>query len=137
MKPEVAEFMGIVLAARDVARAACDKAIEEHKAYIAKSDRPDRHYDHIGACGFAWVEVSSKGRTPFTNAMIALNKMEGAAPLSSKWGERQTYGQKRWMFWNPGEYHGQNINAKEAGAEAFAAYLTASGIPAYARSRLD
>jgi hypothetical protein len=40
-------------------------------------------------------------------------------------------------MWNPGELPVQNIDIKEAGAEAYATYLRTLGLTAYAGSRLD
>jgi hypothetical protein len=40
-------------------------------------------------------------------------------------------------MWNPGGLNVQNIDIKEAGADAYAKYLTALGLTAYSGSRLD
>jgi hypothetical protein len=40
-------------------------------------------------------------------------------------------------MWNPGGLNVQNIDIKEAGADAMATYLQALGLNAYSGSRLD
>ena len=45
---------------------------------------------------------------------------------------------KSFQLWNPGGYGGQNVDIKEAGAEAYAAkFQEITGITIYAGSRLD
>ena len=76
------------------------------------------------ACGFAWVSIHGvKGNTK-------LGKMLKAA------GVRQDY-QKVFQIWNPSEHNAQNVDTKEAGAEAAAKVFEKYGFTAYAGSRLD
>jgi hypothetical protein len=86
-------------------------------------------YHKIGgdryACGFAWTEVYVE-RT---------NSKEAKELLKA--GFKKSYKSKCLDYWNPGQLGVQNIDIKEAGAEAFAKYLTALGFKAYAGSRLD
>tara|TARA_B110000908_G_scaffold146482_1_gene177479 strand:+ start:2164 stop:2454 length:291 start_codon:yes stop_codon:yes gene_type:complete len=44
---------------------------------------------------------------------------------------------KAYSIWNPGQYHGQSMDVKEAGARAYANVLTAYGFRASAGSRAD
>jgi hypothetical protein len=86
-------------------------------------------YNEIGgdryACGFAWVDVY----VDRTNSKQAKELL--------KVGFKKDYKPKCLSFWNPGGLGVQNIDIKEAGAEALATYLTALGLKAYAGSRLD
>ena len=77
------------------------------------------------ACGFAWVDVYV-GRTNSKQAKELI-----------KVGFKKDYKPKCLSFWNPGGLGVQNIDIKEAGAEAMATYLTSLGLKAYAGSRLD
>jgi hypothetical protein len=78
-----------------------------------------------GACGFAWVEVY----VDRTNSKQAKELIKA--------GFRKDYKPKCLSMWNPGELPVQNVDIKEAGAYAYANYLTALGLKAYAGSRLD
>ena len=76
------------------------------------------------ACGFAWVNILGvKGNTK-------LGKMLKAA------GVRQDY-TKAFQIWNPSGLPVQNVDCKEAGAEAAAKVFQKYGFEAYAGSRLD
>jgi hypothetical protein len=78
-----------------------------------------------GACGFAWVDVY----VDRTNSKQAKELIKA--------GFRKDYKPKCLSMWNPGELPVQNIDIKEAGAYAYANYLQALGLKAYAGSRLD
>ena len=87
-------------------------------------------YDKMGrkdqfACGFAWVDVY----VDRTNSKQAKELIKA--------GFRKDYKPKCLSMWNPGELPVQNIDIKEAGAEAMATYLRSLGLNAYAGSRLD
>jgi hypothetical protein len=87
-------------------------------------------YDKMGrkdayACGFAWCEVY----VDRTNSKQAQELIKA--------GFKKDYKPKCLSFWNPGNLPVQNIDIKEAGAEALATYLKALGLTAYAGSRLD
>jgi hypothetical protein len=87
-------------------------------------------YDKMGrkdqfACGFAWV-----------NVYVDRTNSKQAKELIAA-GFRKDYQPKCLSMWNPGELPVQNIDIKEAGAEAMATYLRALGLNAYAGSRLD
>ncbi len=76
------------------------------------------------ACGFAWVNIYGvKGNTK-------LGKMLKEA------GVRQDY-TKAFQIWNPSGLPVQNVDCKEAGAEAAARVFQKYGFEAYAGSRLD
>jgi hypothetical protein len=77
------------------------------------------------ACGFGWVEVYVD-RTNSTQAKELI-----AA------GFRKDYKPKCLSMWDPAGVPTQSISVKEAGAEAYAEYLRALGLNAYAGSRLD
>jgi hypothetical protein len=77
------------------------------------------------ACGFAWVEVY----VDRTNSKQAQELL--------KVGFKKDYKPKCLSMWNPGGLGVQNIDIKEAGADALATYLQALGLKAYSGSRLD
>jgi hypothetical protein len=77
------------------------------------------------ACGFAWVDVY----VDRTNSKQAKELIAA--------GFKKDYKPKCLSMWNPGGLGVQNIDAKEAGADAMATYLRALGLTAYAGSRLD
>jgi hypothetical protein len=77
------------------------------------------------ACGFAWVEVY----VDRTNSAQAKELIKA--------GFKKDYKPKCLSMWNPGGLGVQNIDIKEAGADALATYLSALGLKAYSGSRLD
>lgn len=77
------------------------------------------------ACGFAWVDVYVER----TNSKQAKELIRA--------GFRKDYKPKCLSMWNPGGLPVQNIDAKEAGANAMAEFLRTQGLNAYAGSRLD
>ena len=77
------------------------------------------------ACGFAWVDVFvDRTNSKQARELIAAGFKKGYKP-------------KCLSMWNPGELPVQNIDIKEAGADAYAVYLRALGLNAYSGSRLD
>lgn len=76
-------------------------------------------------CGFAWVDVY----VDRTNSKQAKELIKA--------GFRKDYKPKCLSMWNPGGLAIQNIDAKEAGAQAMARFLQQQGFEAYAGSRLD
>jgi hypothetical protein len=87
-------------------------------------------YNKIGgdqyACGFAWVEVF----------VDRTNSKEAKELLAA--GFRKDHKPKCLSMWNPGGLNVQNVDIKEAGAEAMARVLRDKlGLRAYAGSRLD
>jgi hypothetical protein len=85
-------------------------------------------YARVGerdACGFGWVEVY----VDRTNSKQAKELIAA--------GFRKDYKPKCLSMWDPAGVPTQSISVKEAGAYAYAKYLTALGLKAYAGSRLD
>ena len=77
------------------------------------------------ACGFAWVDV-----------FVTRTNSKQAQELI-KAGFKKDYKPKCLSMWNPGELPVQNIDIKEAGADAMAEFLRTLGLEAYSGSRLD
>jgi hypothetical protein len=76
------------------------------------------------SCGFAWVNIYGiKGNTK-------MGKTLKAAGISQDYS-------KAFSIWNPSEHNAQNIDTKEAGADAAAKVFEKYGFTAYAGSRLD
>lgn len=76
------------------------------------------------ACGFAWVEIYGiKGNT-------RLGKAFKEAGVSKNYNGA-------YQLWNPSGLQVQNVDVKEAGAEAAAKVFQKYGFRAYAGSRLD
>ena len=85
-------------------------------------------YQRIGErdmCGFGWVEVY----VDRTNSKQAQELIKA--------GFRKDYKPKCLTMWDPAGVPTQSISVKEAGADAYATYLTALGLKAYGCSRLD
>jgi hypothetical protein len=85
-------------------------------------------YQRIGerdACGFGWVEVV----VDRTNSKQVKELIKA--------GFRKDYKPKTLSMWDPAGVPTQSISVKEAGAQAYATYLQALGLRAYAGSRLD
>jgi hypothetical protein len=101
------DYRAIIEAASAAASAASAKYITDHGASPVN-------------CGFAWVEVRPC-RGPFITAMKKLSA-EANGKRHSLFGGRSDY-HKCWMFWGPGDYNGQDMSAKHAGAQAFANVL--------------
>jgi len=83
-----------------------------------------------GACGFAWTTVypANKGNTKAGKAeRVILEQM----------GFRKDWTGKAYEIWNPSGSPVQNIDVKEAGANAAALVLRKYGFKAYSNSRMD
>ena len=95
-----------------VARSETDRYLREH---------PDDWFP----CGFAWVRLG--GRDPAVNW------------LKKNYGDRAGHRghPTGWDIWNPSGSTTQCMEAKLAGAKAFALVLQTAGIDAYADSRMD
>jgi hypothetical protein len=99
----------------------------------AAQDFLDQHYggQDQGACGFAWVTYYplSKGNT---------RDGKEERRLMESIGFRKDYTGKAWQLWNPAQIGAQNVDAKMAGARAYADTLMAEvGIKVYPGDRLD
>ena len=82
-------------------------------------------HGEMAYCGFAWVDVFVE-RT---------NSKE--AKLLKEIGFKRDYKPKCLNLWSPGNYHGQSMDVKEAGARAYAEVLQKHGFRAYMGSRAD
>lgn len=85
-------------------------------------------YQQVGerdACGFGWTEVY----------VTRTNSKEAQELIKA--GFRKDYKPKCLTYWDPAGVPTQSISVKEAGADAFATYLTALGFKAYSCSRMD
>ena len=110
---DVNELKTIVAQAKKAAyEAASDYLVE-------KLDGKDNY-----PCGFAWVNIYGvKGNTKQGKAFKAA-------------GIEKDYS-GAYSIWNPGNVNVQNVDVKEAGAQAAADVFTSYGFKAYAGSRLD
>lgn len=81
-------------------------------------------------CGFAWVTYYPKNKGN-TAAGKAERKLFESIGFSKDWTG------KAWQLWNPSRHITQNVDVKEAGAEAYAALFREAGYTVYAGSRLD
>ena len=81
-------------------------------------------------CGFAWVTVypEHKGNT---------KQGKAERKILEAMGFRKDWTGKAYELWNPGNYAGQSMDVKEAGAQAYAEVLRTAGFKAYAGSRAD
>jgi len=97
-------------------------------------DAAQKMYDRIGgdrfACGFAWVTIypHNKGNTRAGRSEREILKALGF---------KKDWTGKAYEMWNPSGSPVQNIDIKEAGANAAALVLRRYGFNAYANSRLD
>ena len=85
-------------------------------------------YQKVGerdACGFGWVDVY----VDRTNSAQAKELIKA--------GFRKDYKPRCLSMWDPAGVPTQSVSVKEAGAYAYAEYLTKLGLKAYAGSRLD
>lgn len=108
-----AQITDIVSEACKEARQAAEKYFQEQLGGV------DRY-----ACGFAWVVLQGiKGNTK-------LGKMLKAAGVKQNWA-------REFEIWNPSGMGCQNVDTKEAGADAAAKVFRKYGFDAHAQSRLD
>ena len=105
---------------KDIVAEACMAARDAAELYFqTKLGGRDQY-----SCGFAWVNIYGiKGNTKLGRTL-------------KEAGIRQDYS-KAFSIWNPSGLPVQNIDCKEAGAEAAAKVLQKYGFTAYAGSRLD
>jgi hypothetical protein len=85
-------------------------------------------YQQVGerdACGFGWVDV-----------FVDRTNSKQAKELIAA-GFKKDYKPKCLSMWDPAGIPTQSISVKEAGAQAYADYLRALGLKAYAGSRMD
>jgi len=104
------------------------------KAQARAQARSEQEYqragntDHVGACGFAWVDITQFEGKPI-KGNTRVGKMLKQAGIAQNWNRQFS----QWCNW----YGGQSIDIKEAGAEEFAKVLEAYGFTARVGSRLD
>jgi len=95
---------------------------------IIAQQAAEAKYQQVGerdACGFGWTEVY----------VSRTNSKEAKELIRA--GFRKDYKPKCLTYWDPAKLPTQSISVKEAGADAFATYLTALGFKAYGCSRMD
>jgi hypothetical protein len=80
-------------------------------------------------CGFAWVTIP--GNEPFARYC----RKRAQATSLKRYGAK--HWERGWMWWGPGEFNGQAIGHKQAGANAFCKVLQEHGILASVGSRYD
>jgi hypothetical protein len=78
-------------------------------------------------CGFAWVRVWG----------VKLNTKLGKEMIKYKFKKFWTGNSGSIFLWNPSEYHGQSMEVKEEGAEAYAKILRNYGFNAHMGSKAD
>ena len=82
------------------------------------------------ACGFAWVNIYKfNGKTIRSNSKVG-KALAACDVRKSDW-------EKSFRVWNPSGTMFQNIDCKEAGAQAAAKVFEKYGFTAYAGSRMD
>jgi hypothetical protein len=81
-------------------------------------------------CGFAWVTVYPKHKGNTREGKLERQTLQEI-------GLRKDYTGKAYELWNPAQWPGQSMDAKEAGARAAALVLQKYGYTAYAGSRAD
>lgn len=102
----------------DILNRAMDAAYAATKKYI--EDNPGQWYP----CGFAWVKIRP-ARGKFVNFLKAHSI-----------GKTDTY-EGGYTIWNPSGNNTQSMDAKYAGARAFADVLKDAGIKCTPYSRID
>lgn len=102
-----------------------------HEAVAAEG--PENIY--AANCGFAWVVIS--GNEPLARWCRAQRKRMANDTYASRAYFGDKHWHKGWNFWNPGDFSGQQVSHKEAGARAFRDALAKYGIVATVGSRLD
>lgn len=93
----------------------------------------DKHFGGAdgGLCGFAWVTYYPQAKGNTRDGRAERKLMESV-------GFRADYTGKNWQLWNPSKVSAQSVDAKYAGALAYAKVLEAeAGIKVYAGERLD
>ena len=101
-------------------------------AVVATNNYIEKYLDgqDAFACGFAWVTVYPKHKG---NTKLGREERNILAAL----GLKKDWTGKAYQWWNPSNCGFQNIDCKEAGAQAAATVLKAYGLDAVADSRLD
>jgi len=107
-------------------------AVAQQAAFLAhwNNSTGGNEYGEPMYCGFAWVTVypEHKGNTKLG---------KGERRVLESMGFKKDWTGKAWQLWNPTGYHGQSMDVKEAGAQAYAEVLRQYGFKAYMGSRAD
>ena len=109
----------VILEAREAAQTATMDYID---AYLGGEDK--------FPCGFAWVNIYE-----YEGKKIRKNSKMGKALESM--GARKSDYEGGYKIWNPSGTMFQNLDCKEAGAQASAKVLQKYGFTAYAGGRMD
>lgn len=111
--------------------AATDSAQKEaHKAAQAVLDQYFGGEDG-GACGFAWVTYYPKNKG---NTRLGRQERQ----LIEAAGFKKDWTGKAWQLWNPADHRCQSVDAKYAGARAFAdRFYAITGVKLSPGERLD
>ncbi|MBC8429151.1 MAG: hypothetical protein H8D95_01045 [Candidatus Endolissoclinum sp.] len=101
-------------------------------AQKAAKAEDDKWGDRFGMCGFAWVTAH-----PVNKGNTRLGKEE--RKILESIGFEKDWTGKTYQIWNPSGHPTQNIDVKEAGAEAYVSKMNelGSGIKLTRGSRLD
>ena len=103
---------------KEIVQNAQQAAVQAENDFLAKHGEP-------AYCGFGWVEVY----------VDRVNSKQARELIAA--GFKKSYKPKCLSLWTAGAYHGQSMDVKEAGADAFAQVLQKAGLRAYACSRAD
>jgi hypothetical protein len=105
-----------------------DMNVVIENARVAANEATNRYLSENGenpmGCGFAWVDVKVRGNTKVGKFLKTV-------------GFKKPYVGTGLSLWNPSASFTQDMDAKVAGARAFADVLNAAGIPASVGCRLD
>jgi len=136
--------------AHAAATAAMATVLESYRAAVkARGDEAwDRAVQACGGeravepmyCGFAWVIVPKRENPELIKALrVAATLVHGRdMGHATGYSKKGVHGSADWKFHGPGQYSGQSMDIKEAGARAFVEYLTEHGVVgAFAESRAD
>ena len=98
---------------------------EAYQAAVAAESAYLAQYGERSYCGFAWVDV-----------FVERTNSKEAKALKTV-GFRDSWERKKLNLWTCGDYRGQSMDVKEAGAHAYAEVLRKHGFRAYMGSRAD
>lgn len=146
----MSKYVTLINAAHLAATAAMNAALEQYRARVKAMGQEawDRQVKACGTeqieplyCGFAWVIV------PRASNLEMIKELKTAAAFGGgnrDMGSPAGYSRKGvhtatdWHFHGPGEFHGQSMDIKEVGAQAFVKHLTDNGVVgAFSQSRAD
>ena len=117
------------IAVRDETLTAAAAAAQDYIAEWKRSTGGNAYGEPV-YCGFAWVTVYPKHKGNTRDGKLERRLLE-------EMGFRKDWTGRAYELWNPAQWPGQSMDAKEAGARAAARVLTKYGYTAYAGSRAD